>query len=444
MKPTPPFNSSGLRRKLISWPLFIAIFLYLILPRQLYAQLDLGQALRVIEGVSVKELDTTSNYPQRYLLWVDQPLDHKNASAGQFRQRVIVEVKDRQAPVVFVTEGYSAGYALSGKYRYELSDMLEASQVIVEHRFFKPSTPETDTFPWKYLTVENAAADHHRIITLLRPILGGKWISTGISKGGQATMFHRALYPGDVDASVGYVCPLNFSDEDLRVYEFLEKVGSVECREKVRTFQTLLLEHKEDLLPVFIKQARSEDLSYKRGWEAGFEILAMEYAFAFWQWGGIQCNDIPGEITSPEAIIAHLDTVSSLDWGAEQSVGTNPFFYQALTEIGMYGYDTTGFGHLLSALDDYSFRFACPNDIKCQFDGELMKKVDCYIRHEAERFLFIYGGNDPWSATAVQWSGNPGVRVYTLEGGSHRTRIHSFPEQQQDEITELLETWLSR
>ncbi len=101
----------------------------------------------------------------------------------------------------------------------ELSPILNANQICVEHRYFNESTPQP--VDWEHLTIYNAASDHHRIVEILKEIYKGKWVNTGISKGGQTVMYHRYFYPDDVDASVGYVCPLNFSIEDKRVYSFL-------------------------------------------------------------------------------------------------------------------------------------------------------------------------------------------------------------------------------
>jgi len=46
-------------------------------------------------------------------------------------------------------------------------------------------------------------------------------------------MYHRYFFPNDVDATIPYVGPLNFSIEDTRVYDFFEQVGSEECRDKI-------------------------------------------------------------------------------------------------------------------------------------------------------------------------------------------------------------------
>jgi hypothetical protein len=69
----------------------------------------------------------------------------------------------------------------------------------------------------------------------------GKWLSTGISKGGQTTIFYRYFYPEDVDVSVPYVAPLNLALEEQRIYTFLDTVGDASCR-------NALLEVQKDVL----------------------------------------------------------------------------------------------------------------------------------------------------------------------------------------------------
>lgn len=44
--------------------------------------------------------------------------------------------------------------------------------------------------------------------------------------------------------------------------------------------------------------------------------------------------------------------------------------------------------------------------------------------------IYIYGGDDPWTASGVTWlEEKENIKVYTLPGGSHRTRIGSFDKK---------------
>ena len=415
--------------------LFIAVFTGNIL-----AQDSLISFLESIPGAVVTEFKTDDHFNKKYEVFIDQYIDHENPEAGTFRQRFFVCHKSQDKPLVFVTEGYTASYVEYEGYRTELSNYLDANEIVVEHRYFTKSVP--DPLDWTYLTVANAAADHHHIVELMKPFYQGKWVSTGISKGGQTAMYHRTFYPDDVDATVGYVCPLNFSAEDLRAYAFLDQVGDSACRQKIHDFQKSLLENKDSYLPVFGKLAKKRDATFSRGIEAGFEFLVLEYSFAFWQWG-IECDQIPPPGTTPEKMVSHMVEVTGVDWGSDEGIqDLMPFFYAAITEIGMYGYDFSEFDGLITALNDNTFSFTCPDGYDCTYKPEAMQKVDYFVRHEADQMMFIYGEYDAWSSTAVQWSGNPGVVKIVKPEGSHGTRIRNLPDEQKKLVFDTLEDWV--
>ena len=126
---------------------------------------------------------------EAYEIFLDQPLDHKDPFGSKFSQRIYLSHKDVSRPVVLVTEGYTAGH----NFVKELHEILNANQIVVEHRYFGKSVP--DSMDWHYLNIEQAARDHHRIVELFRKIYPGKWVNCGWSKGGQTAIFHRYFYP---------------------------------------------------------------------------------------------------------------------------------------------------------------------------------------------------------------------------------------------------------
>ena len=128
-----------------------------------------------------------------------------------------------KAPVIVELQGYNIWSPKAG----ELAQLLNGNQLTIEHRFFDRSVPQGG-IPWEYLTIKQAATDQHEIIQAIRKNIYPevKWVSTGISKGGQTTIFHRYFYPEDVDVSVPYVAPLNLKYVDPRLAKFLEKSAS--------------------------------------------------------------------------------------------------------------------------------------------------------------------------------------------------------------------------
>ena len=395
-----------------------------------------------LPDAKVKEIDHHPHFKSAFQLDFEQPVDHNNPDGAKFTQRVFLFHYDFSRPVVFVTEGYSASHALRPQVIYELTELLDANQIIVEHRYFEESVPEP--LDWQYLTIEQAASDHHRVVELFKGMYRDKWLNTGISKGGQTVMYHRYFYPDDVDASVGYVCPLNFSIEDSRIYDFMDEVGSDKCRNMIYNYQVEMLKNKGFYYPFFEDLADEKELEYSiLGRKKAYDLTVFEYAFAFWQWGRLDCNVIPEPGTKPEEMVRHLDQIAGIDWLSDGGIDRfRPFYYQALTEIGFYGYDVDPFKDWVDYEQDITFSFTAPEGVECVYDPVPMTKVDKFLRHEARNMMFIYGETDPWSAPAVQLSGVNNIVKVIKPGGAHSTRIANLPEEQKLEVYRILEEWM--
>ena len=212
----------------------LLLLVLLAVPASLSAQTALKQKLNKISAIKEVRPLETSEFAEKYVTYFTQPLDHRHPEKGSFRQRVIVAHIGFNRPTVIVTEGYGAAYALRPKYREELSKLLNANMIFVEYRYFLESTPEPKD--WQYLTAESSADDLHAITTAFKNIYPGKWIATGISKGGQTALLYRTFYPDDVDISVPYVAPLCYGVEDGRHEPFLHNVSTAENRKKIEDF----------------------------------------------------------------------------------------------------------------------------------------------------------------------------------------------------------------
>lgn len=399
--------------------------------------------LKSMYDFSYIQLDVDSTFNEKYLIYFKQPLGSGGETNIWFDQRVIISHSTFDKPVIFVTEGYAADYALSPGFNTELTQYLDANQVCVEHRYFGESRPES--INWKYLTVENSANDLHRVVNFIKDIYSTKIISTGISKGGQTTNFYSYFFPEDVDIYVSYVAPLNFSTEDRRVYGFLENVGDQYCRDRILNYQKVMLRNKDAYLDEFKKLAEKRKLTYSMGYEKAYELLVFEYPFAFWQWSTIECGNFADSISNPVWMVSHLDKVSGIDWISVEGIKRlQPFFYQAMHEIGMYGYDIEDFKGLTTYTHNPIFDFSFPEGIEVEFEPELMQRVDYYIRHKAENMIFIYGENDPWSATSVDLAGQTNSVKIIKKNGSHTTRIKNLPEDQKNQVLDSINSWLSK
>ncbi|OQX73540.1 MAG: hypothetical protein B6D61_12430 [Bacteroidetes bacterium 4484_249] len=422
----------------------ILILLFSVLSTISISAQNLTERLETLSqkfNFTYEELKTDTFFSEKYLLKIEEPLNYNKPESPTFTQRVFLSHLGFDKPVVFITEGYAANYAAHPKYINELCPILNANQICVEHRYFGESVP--DSLDWQELTIFNAASDHHRVVEILKNIYDGKWVNTGISKGGQTVMYHRYFYPDDVDASVAYVAPLNFSTEDKRVYSFLEHVGDSTCRELIFDFQFEMLENKNKYLPEFEKMAKKKNLTYKMGLERAYELTVFEYSFSFWQWGTTDCLSIQSTPDNPKAMIEHLNSVAGIDWISNEGIaGFQPFFYQALTEIGFYGYDISRFEGLTSFKSNPTFEFTAPEGVTVTYNAVPMQKVDNFIRHIADNMIFIYGETDPWSATSVNLTYSTNSIKIVKPGGSHRTRINNLLLRQKEIVIDSLKQWL--
>lgn len=399
---------------------------------------DLLSQLSDIPGVSVKKIEGDTTFAEYYELYFTQNLDHQNPGAGTFQQRVLLGHHAFNRPMVVQLEGYKIWSEKAG----ELSKLLDANQLTIEHRYFENSMP--DSLDWQYLTIKQAAADQHVIIQALQKLYPEKWLTTGISKGGQTTIYHRYFYPDDVDVSVPYVAPHNLAREDKRIQKHLASVGSPETRDKIYQFQLACFKNKAKLLPLAEAYAKEKNYSFSMGLERALDLSILEYSFAYWQWGGIPSDSIPNENAGTKEIFDHLFKVSGIDFFDVNNIKPLLAFYQqALTEIGMYSYEIAPFKQYLNDEKDITFDFTFPNESIRKFDPSSMIKINKWLQTDAEKMLFIYGEYDTWSATAVDLNGNDKCKKFINPKGSHKTRINSFPPEMKKEIVNTLEKWMN-
>lgn len=404
------------------------------------ADVPLIERLSDIEGVEVKKIVSPAGYKDAYRLTITQPIDHNNPDAGTFEQRVWLSFKDYSRPNVIITEGYT-----SDRNRItEIAKLLNANQIVVEHRYFGHSVP--DSLDWSKLNLFQETNDLHRIRVLLGDIFTNPWVSSGISKGGQTTIAYRFFFPDDVAASVPYVAPLTFSREDDRILTFIaEEVGTDECRNKVIKFQHDVLVNKQIILPMFIKFAEWSNMTFDAvgGYESGFEHGVLEFSFAFWQWG-YSCSLIPNDVTNLDSTMSILIKVNSFDFFTDETASSlRPYFYQALTEMGIYTYSTDAFEGLLKYAENPTFDFTMENKISTTYSDSLNLAMNKWLLNNGNNIIYIYGGIDPWGACAVEVDNSKtNALKLVAPNGSHSTRIRTFGNETKTQVKDSLAKWM--
>ncbi len=406
-------------------------------------QLSTFEKLASIKNVvSIEKKEAVSHFDQNYEIWFEQPIDHNDLSKGTFKQRVFLGFEDISKPVIVELKGYGIGSERAG----ELANHYQANQLSIEHRYFNDSRPKN--INWNTLTIENAAKDQAIIINAIKNTIypDAKFVTTGISKGCQTTMAHRKYFPNSVDASVCYVGPLNYQREDPRVYSFLKNVGTKADRDKITAFQKLCFENRSALLELMKNVAKEKDMSWEFGVEKAIDYTILEYSFAFWQWG-TPINSIPASNASIDAIYKHLIDVVGYGFFEDKSVASlQPYFWAALTEQGIYGYETAPFNDYLNTTEIYKFDWAFPEGITKAYNPKPMQDIKYFLDTTAEDMLFIYGEYDSWSATAVELTEDASKREvfkFVFPKGSHTTRIKSFNPETKQKIYSIIDSWLT-
>ena len=407
----------------------------------LSAQTTLQRTLEAMPNVQKVEKLESEHFSEKYVLYVQQPVDYKQSQAGTFSQRVFVMHVGEDRPTVMVTEGYGAAYAASPRYTDEVARLINANLIVVEHRYFLKSTPQPVN--WDYLTAENSANDLHRVNQMMRTVYPQKWISTGISKGGQTVMIYRTFFPNDIDISIPYVGPLCRDVEDGRHEPFLrDQVGSPEDRAKVLAFQHEILKRRAQMMPLLEKLSSDKGLQFRISLEEVYDFSVLEYPFAFWQYG-TPVGMIPDLSADNETLFTHWTRISDPGYFVSES-NTSPFFVQAAKELGYYGYDVEPFKGELTITDakGYLGRIFLPEDLSITFDPTLYHKINNLIKNTDTKFIFIYGEYDPWFAPAAPDPHRPNALYMVVPQASHRARIGNMPQEMRSQVLDTLNRWL--
>jgi len=400
------------------------------------SQKDIIQVLKKhLPGATITELESSDHFKKELEILLPQALDHFGNNKDKFQQRIFLYHYDFKAPVIYVTEGYSARQR-----HYELSEIMMANQVQVEYRFFGKSKP--DNYDYTYLTNDQAMEDLHRIRKLFKKIYRKEWITTGISKGGTTCLIYKSKYPKDCKVAVPYVAPLPFSQTDKRCDEAILTNGTAECRQKLEDFQHLALDNREALIAKLDSMNKTDTIGFSRiGTSAAVEYAILEFTFSFWQWGH-DCDKVGTDI-SVDSIFKTLNTIVGFDFYSDPTCDYfEPSYYQFLKENGYYAFIHEPFKSKLKTLKRYDNLPFGPQDRDLSMDHDYLKYVRVWLYHNGDKIIHVQGELDPWGACGfVPPEGQDALNM-VKKNGSHRTRIGSFNDNDQKIIYKKLNKWL--
>lgn len=415
---------------------------------QLDQNTEVARQLRALPKVSEVKRIATSQYAEKYVLKMEHPLDYAHPEKGTFQQRVFVGHVGYDRPTVIVTEGYGGEREMSAGASEEISKLLNANLIFVEYRYFQESMPNPCN--WDYLTVWNSLCDLHEVTTTFKQLYPRKWLATGISKGGQTCMFYRAYFPDDVDVSVPYVAPLNKTVEDGRHEPFLTRqVGNARERQSVLDFQIEVLKRRAKMEPMLEELCKKNSYTFNEGVTISevLDMMVLEYSYALWQWG-TNVHTIPNLNDTDAVLFHHLEQTSGPDYFRPDPYFLS-FFVQAARELGYYGYDTKALKPYLSIKDaeGYLNRLMLPKELQgIKYSKDLYKHTVKFLKKNDPKMIYIYGENDPWSASGVltwlDFSKKQNMHLYVDPNGSHKARIATLPATQKEECIKLLKEWM--
>lgn len=404
---------------------------------------DILAKLKAIRGMTVLSETPTAPGYRFFLLSYRQPVDHRKPWKGTFEQRLTLLHKSQDRPMVLHTSGYSVR---TTPFRSEPAQLVDGNQISVEQRYFTPSRP-AEPADWSRLDIWQAATDHHRLVGALKKIYGEKWISTGASKGGMTSVYHRRFYPRDVDGTVAYVAPNDVVDHEDSAYDrFLRTVGTRECRDRLNAVQREALVRRGEIVTRYQAWADREGATFTVVGSAdkAYENVVLDLVWAFRQYSGEKaCADVPAPSATTDEIYAFVDSVSGFSFYTDQGLAPyTPYYYQAGTQLGSPVFRTPHLEGLLRYPGIYQPRSYVPRSIPMAFDRRAMRDVDHWVRHRGSELLFVYGSDDPWGAEPFRpGRGTRDSASYTAPGANHGANIAKLTESERAEATADLRRW---
>ncbi|MER6301715.1 S28 family serine protease [Kitasatospora sp. NPDC001539] len=403
---------------------------------------DIRAAIEAVPGLRIVEEKPAAPGFRFFVLTLHQPADHHHPERGGFEQRLTLLHRGTDRPTVLYTSGYEVS---TSQNRSEPAELLDGNQVSTEQRFFGTSRPEPAD--WNDLDIEQAAADHHHVIEALRAVYRAPWISTGGSKGGMTTVYHRRFYPQDVAGSVAYSAPNNVDDrEDSAYLDFLRTVGTPECRSALQAAQRALLERRTALVARYQAWADSRGDGFRLVGSAdrAFEAAVLRAPFMFWQaQGQAACPSVPAADASDDVLYDWLARVAQLPVYADAvATGFIPYFYQLGTQLGYFPVETAHLADLLRYPGVTEPRTFVPREIPLRYRPQAMRDVDRWVRTRGERLMFVNGAADPSVAEPFRLgNGSRDSYLFQVPGGTHSARIARLPAADAAAATATLRRW---
>lgn len=399
--------------------------------------------LNAIEGVQAGSISSPVDGYRLYDLLVEQPTDHNVQQSPIFQQRVRILVANEESPVVLKTLGYGMGGAESASLN-EVTRLINGTQVEVEHRFFRASVPEN--VDWSLMTIEQAAADHHRVITLLKPLLSLHWIATGKSKGGMSATYLQRFYPEDLRGVVAYVAPISLSMWDENFSDYTQKVVSEECQDKFKNYQIESLLRIDELVVMIDAWALEGNATVNSNGYGLKQRLETDIALSWINVGSyypeLLCDFLPVPSDDTEIFFEFMRHKIGFEFIADEGlISWLPYHFQAARELGNFSVPISHLENLLT-VDVKDFAINMLGNPLPAFQPEVMQDIYEWAEFEASHMIFIYGEQDIFTGGAypITTDESRDNQIY-IEQGLHGIEIADLKASSQQKINATLLNW---
>ncbi|MGY4973624.1 S28 family serine protease [Streptomyces nigrescens] len=407
---------------------------------------DLRARIAAVPGMRViKENPAPAGY-RSFALVYRQPVDHRHPGRGSFEQRLSLLHRSTARPMVLYTNGYDLTYQ-DPAFRAEPTRIVDGNQISVEQRYFGTSRPRpTD---WSKLDIRQAAGDHHRLIRALKKVYRAAWISTGGSKGGMATVYHRRFHPHDVAGSVAYSAPDNTDDRDDTAEDrFLRRVGNPACRSALTAVQRAMLgTRRAEMAGRLTRWAAGHGYTFRTIGSADrvLELTVLQLPMVFWmrKEAADDCGGIPRPSADGEALFTWFEDVTRLPAYTDRHLApVTASYYQLGTQLGFVSLASPHLAGMLRYPGLQEMRTYVPRSIPLRFQPDAMPDIDRWVRRHGSELLFVYGENDPTRAEPFRTGkGSRDAHVYLAPHTNHLASIDKLAPRDRARATAALRRW---
>lgn len=244
----------------------------------------------LIDSITVRPADSKAPDYTTCIVYYNQPLEHAVAGSPRFHMRALVTVNNTMDYATAVNHVYCSGYNLSDEFYFrpdsalahtvdcmtEIERRYNANFIQIEHRYFRYSAPDKCWENLDYCKAEEAAQDFHALFDALKKVFKGKWVMSGVSKGGITTLLQHTFFPDDMDIFVPYSAPFFESDRERGMTRYWYNNGwSKEFRDLFMNVRQQGLANEKTIFPIFEKMGGGDNTQAKRDMLYGLYLAAI-------------------------------------------------------------------------------------------------------------------------------------------------------------------------